>query len=253
VDSKDGATLPRPPQPARRKTWQPRGAIDSDDEDALLSPVDIPDYVINFLRGETPESIARRKREKRRRSGAKALEDGQFGRPSISDTSGQLSPPASADEEMHILPGVNEKLRRSSWRRLGREGGWRRGVGLNGLLALTVLLIGLICVVMLVTKSTGDASPGLYTVFDGSCTAASQIDWGLRALISILAIGLLGSGNYAFQVLSSPTRHEIAVAHSRRKWLDIGIPSIRNFLYISNARVLWSLLALFAVTTIQLM
>jgi hypothetical protein len=250
--SKDDGALPALPSQARRKTWQPRGAIDSDDEDATFSPVDIPDYVINFLRGETPESIARRKREKRRISGARALDARHFDQSSISDLSSPRSPPASADDEQYILPAIPEKLgRQRSWRSLTH--GWRGGIALNAILGLVVILASIICVILLVTKSGTEEGPGLYTIFESSCTTSSQVNWALRALMSAIAISLLAAANYAFQVLSSPTRAEVNLAHSRRRWLDIGIPSIRNFFYISNERAFYALLVTIAAITTQLM
>lgn len=39
---------------------------------------------------------------------------------------------------------------------------------------------------------------------------------------------LLGASNYTMQCLSSPTRAEVDAAHSKGKYLDIGLPSLRN-------------------------
>lgn len=47
------------------------------------------------------------------------------------------------------------------------------------------------------------------------------------------------------QCLSSPTRIEVDKAHAQGRWLDIGIPSIRNVRHLSRQRIkLWVLLAL---------
>ncbi len=46
------------------------------------------------------------------------------------------------------------------------------------------------------------------------------------------------------QRLSAPTRHELNEAHRKFKWLDIGVPSFRNLLYINKWRTLaWLVLA----------
>ena len=47
------------------------------------------------------------------------------------------------------------------------------------------------------------------------------------------------------QVISSPTRKEVDLAHQRGRWLDVGIPSTRNLMGISWTRiVMWGILAL---------
>ncbi|EQB43346.1 hypothetical protein CGLO_18004 [Colletotrichum gloeosporioides Cg-14] len=59
---------------------------------------------------------------------------------------------------------------------------------------------------------------------------------------------LLGASNSCAQLLSSPSRQDIDRAHSKGKWLDIGIPSVRNLRHISRRRVcLWALLFLSSI------
>jgi hypothetical protein len=258
--SREDATLPSLPGPARRKTWQPRGAIDNDDDDDdddTISPVDIPDYVINFLRGETPETMARRRREKRRRSGARALDANGLvavvaGDRYVSDKTSPASPPADAHDEQHLLSRSGEKQRRGCLQRLGQ--GWRRGIVLGAGLSMLALVVSLTLFIALVVRPGPAASShGMFPVFSGSSAASLRIDWGLRALSSTFAIGLLAAANYAFQILSSPTRSEVQMAHGRRRWLGIGVPSIRNLLYISNQRVVLSSAMLLAGLSAQLM
>ena len=50
------------------------------------------------------------------------------------------------------------------------------------------------------------------------------------------------------QVISSPTRKEVDIAHQKGRWLDVGIPSMRNLRGISWMRiVMWSILALSSI------
>jgi hypothetical protein len=50
------------------------------------------------------------------------------------------------------------------------------------------------------------------------------------------------------QVISSPTRQEVDSAHRRSKWLDIGIPSLRNLFWIKKIQVfLWAILAVSSI------
>lgn len=47
------------------------------------------------------------------------------------------------------------------------------------------------------------------------------------------------------QLLVSPTRREVNKAHNKGRWLDIGVPSIRNLRSISPIRVvIWVVLGL---------
>jgi hypothetical protein len=81
-------------------------------------------------------------------------------------------------------------------------------------------------------------------LFTGDCTTASRLDSGLHVAINFLSSLLLGASNLCMQLLSAPTRSEVDRAHHRRKWLDIGIPSLRNLRYIALERkICWGILA----------
>lgn len=50
------------------------------------------------------------------------------------------------------------------------------------------------------------------------------------------------------QVLAAPTRQEVDRAHARNRWLDIGVPSVRNLWHISPYRaVVWWILGLSSI------
>lgn len=66
-------------------------------------------------------------------------------------------------------------------------------------------------------------------------------------MINVLSTVLLSGSNYCMQVCSAPTRRDIDLAHSSAtaKWLDIGVPSLRNLKHISlRKRALWCLMGL---------
>lgn len=86
---------------------------------------------------------------------------------------------------------------------------------------------------------------GLRTLQQGSCKKTKDMSLWLHLAINALSTLLLGASNYTMQCLSSPTREEINAAHRKHKWLDIGIPSLRNLKHISRGKfLLWCLLAL---------
>lgn len=63
-------------------------------------------------------------------------------------------------------------------------------------------------------------------------------------MINILSTLLLSSSNMFMQLLLAPTRAEIDAMHKKQRWVDIGIPNLRNLRCVSkHNRVLWSILA----------
>jgi hypothetical protein len=94
-------------------------------------------------------------------------------------------------------------------------------------------------------QSNGAPTYGIGTATEGSCKAVSRWNLGLHIGINILSSAMLGASNYTMQCVTAPTREECDSAHARNRWLDIGVPSIRNLAHISRHRkILWALLAL---------
>ncbi|ORX96965.1 hypothetical protein BCR34DRAFT_173944 [Clohesyomyces aquaticus] len=59
---------------------------------------------------------------------------------------------------------------------------------------------------------------------------------------------MIGASNYCMQILSTQNREELVKAHSKRYWLHIGVPSIRNLFRIRRDRsILWLILVLSSV------
>lgn len=271
-----GGGGPERPPFARRATWDPRRIREKDVESVDQDL--IPDYVINYLRGETPEMVARRKKNEgklgeravdithqhRQHESRAGILDG------LSETSserlgfwGDDGGGAGEDEERrHILPGTGSRWKRWSGAMTGDVGsrrwkrwtaGWRAGVALNALLAGIILLVGVICLVILAAWKGKDVFKGKVVIYKGSCSTTSAIDSGVHAVINILGVVLLAGANYTFQVLSSPTREEVTAAHERKKWLEIGIPSFRNLRYVAKRRSLLAVVILLAAIFTQVM
>ena len=132
------------------------------------------------------------------------------------------------------------------WWNILRLNGWRVGVFWGMIATTLVLILNITWTIWAVT--TYGTQDGRATIFDGSCKQTKALTIGLHLAINILGTILLGASNYCMQCLVSPTRMEIDRAHSQRKWLDVGVPSIRNMLGISKRRrLLWLLLALSSI------
>jgi hypothetical protein len=117
--------------------------------------------------------------------------------------------------------------------------GWRVGALHFAAWAVVVFLINLTVTIW------GSTVRQSGILFEGDCNRVEYLNTGLHVLINVLSTVLLSGSNYCMQCLSAPTRSEVDKAHAKGKWLDIGIPSIRNIRYLSWQRIiLWTLLAL---------
>ena len=114
------------------------------------------------------------------------------------------------------------KSRRSRWPQ-----GYRFGIRCCASIVAVVLLFNVILTVFVVSK-TKLSDSGVAVVKDGDCSTTRRLNTLLHLLINLLSTLLLGASNYCVQCLSAPTRKDIDKAHAQHKWLDIGVPSIRN-------------------------
>jgi hypothetical protein len=122
-----------------------------------------------------------------------------------------------------------------------RFSGWRGGVFAS--LIVTTVVLSLNVILATVAATAWHAKDGIATAFTGNCTTAARWTTGLHLLINLLGSVLLGASNYCMQRLVAPTRKELDAAHARKKWLDIGSPSVRNLFSIGRGRAaLWILL-----------
>ncbi|KAF4458018.1 hypothetical protein F53441_172 [Fusarium austroafricanum] len=191
----------------------------------------IPDYVINFMRGETPETLARRHRI------PDSPEPGQFQRPqesqldfihSASNSPGNSRPGTPRAEREKMLVEERPQPTRSLIT------GWRAGVAVNMFLAFLILVASIVC--LAIASAQGHMSTWGSSLMEGSSTTVEGIARGIVAAVNVFAIVLIAGANYVVQILNSPTRAEVDNAHSTFKWLDIGIPSLRNMSLISSTR-----------------
>ena len=120
--------------------------------------------------------------------------------------------------------------------------GWRFSVTCGAVLASLVFLLNLITTVYVQLKH-GDDEDRRNVIFDGDCDDAKKLNTLVHLLINALSTVLLSTSNYAMQCLTGPTRKEIDAAHAKRRWLDIGVLSMRNLKSIGRKRVIiWLIL-----------
>ncbi|KAJ4267481.1 hypothetical protein NW762_003588 [Fusarium torreyae] len=191
----------------------------------------IPDYVVHFMRGETPESLARRHRI------PDSPEPGQFARPrdsqldfinSASSSPNNSRPGTPRAEREKMLLDERPQPTRSLMT------GWRAGVAANMFLAFLILVASIACLAL--ASAQGHMSSSESSLMEGSSVKVEGIARGIMAVVNAFAIILIAGANYVVQILNSPTRAEVDNAHTSLEWLDIGIPSLRNLSRISSTR-----------------
>ncbi|KAI1177666.1 hypothetical protein F4777DRAFT_187452 [Nemania sp. FL0916] len=225
----------------RSGTWNSRSILRSFDDTSSIDESLIPDYVINFLRGETPESLARKK-EARQWVERNAMITPQ--RDTL--TSSQLIEMSNPFASRTNLTG-GESSQQGGLRR--HFSGWRGGVVASTLLAFLILIVGIVGIILVAIKTK--ALPGQLAIYSGDCSAATRISIGIHAVINVFTVALLAGANYVFQVVTSPTRQEISEAHERHRWFNIGVSSLRNFANVSRLRALIGAAVLLVAVGIQ--
>ena len=139
-----------------------------------------------------------------------------------------------------------DPVARSAPRRKSRRfTGWRFGATI----AMVGALLTLVANVGIGIYGTKHRTPGLTNgsilvdLFHGDCKKAASINTYAHLLINVVSTLLLSGSNYCMQCLVAPTRADVNAAHAKMKWLDIGVPSIRNLKHLSGSRrTLWALL-----------
>ncbi|KAF9640150.1 hypothetical protein BFW01_g11956 [Lasiodiplodia theobromae] len=157
----------------------------------------------------------------------------------------------SDDDTGTLLKNSSPKSRSSFLGPLTRRmpDGWRFGVTVGAALSLCTLIanIVVIAVASAIASKNGHHS-NIATIRTGPCSDIDHIQFGIHLAINAVSTLLLGASNYCMQCLSAPTREDIDRAHGQGKWLDIGVPSMKNFSHIKSIKLLfWFLLALSSV------
>ncbi|KAJ8124488.1 hypothetical protein O1611_g9152 [Lasiodiplodia mahajangana] len=224
----------------RSGTWNSRSILRSLDDTASIDQSLVPDYVINFMRGETPESLARKREER------------QWGERNVVITPRRDTLSSHLVELGNHLASATGLSRgdgseRSDLRR--HFTGWRGGIVYNTLLTFLILVVGIISLILVVTRTK--VFSGQLAIYTGDCPTATRINIGVHVVINVFTVVLLAGANYVFQILTSPTRREVSKAHDQKRWLDIGVSSLRNFRHVSRFRAVVGAVTLLVAIAIQ--
>ena len=122
------------------------------------------------------------------------------------------------------------------------------GVLISAFAASAVLFLNIVLTIIAVSMSYqkfGGRDFSSSILYQGKCSISGNWARGLHLLINILGTIMLVASNYCMQCLCSPSRQDIEGAHAQRKWLNIGVSSIKNFRFVDRRRVvLWIVLLL---------
>ena len=122
---------------------------------------------------------------------------------------------------------------------------WHTGVLLCATSAVVVLTINVSLTIYAATNPRYNIEGRTGTLYYGSCEESKTIGLWLHLGINALSTLLLAGSNYTQQCLAAPTRNEVDAAHTKRRWMDIGVPSVRNLFWIKRERVLlWTAIGL---------
>ncbi|KAG0126946.1 hypothetical protein HOY82DRAFT_626469, partial [Tuber indicum] len=167
----------------------------------------------------------------------------------LSRGGGNKSPP------LELLTVGSESTREqctspTSLRKRARCTSWHTSVLACTTSVVVVLLINVGLTIYAATDPEYKVEGGIGTLYFGSCDRSRAIGMWLHLGINALSTLVLSGSNYTQQCLAAPTRSEIDAAHSGRRWMDIGVPSIRNLFRIKWERtLLWIVIG---VTSIPL-
>jgi hypothetical protein len=142
-----------------------------------------------------------------------------------------------------FLDGKTRKKQSTAW---WQRVGWPVGALGSATMATVALLVNL--AVLIWTLRTFQFNSGIARVFAGNCHDVERINTWVHLGINAVSTLLLSGSNYCMQILSAPTRKEVDKAHGRKKWLDVGVPSVRNLRNVAIKKVvMWWLLGLSSV------
>lgn len=122
------------------------------------------------------------------------------------------------------------------WNALGTHG-WRRTAAVNVVVILSCGLLLLGCLLANVFVHPQQSVTQGRVVFDGDCNEASRLGLVLHLIINIFSTCLLASSNFFMQVLSAPSRREVDRAHRFLVAMEIGVPSMKNFMFLSRFKI----------------
>jgi hypothetical protein len=114
--------------------------------------------------------------------------------------------------------------------------GWRNAAVVDTCLVWTLSII--LSIVLAIAYTHSEEGGQIVVIFTATCGSekSDTANTVFHLLINILSTAILASSNFFMQVLNATTREELNDSHSKKSWLDIGVPSVRNTFRISRLK-----------------
>ncbi|KAL4913092.1 hypothetical protein BDW62DRAFT_214530 [Aspergillus aurantiobrunneus] len=110
---------------------------------------------------------------------------------------------------------------------------WIKGVVICSWVLASVLSVNTLLTIIaagIAYSKNNESDFSFASLYTGKCSVVKKWSTGLHLVINILSTVMLGASNYCMQCLASPSRAEVDEAHSKRIWVQIGVPNIWNLL-----------------------
>ncbi|KAF5505945.1 hypothetical protein CGCS363_v004169 [Colletotrichum siamense] len=117
---------------------------------------------------------------------------------------------------------------------------WQKAAFGFSIAAFLTFIVNVVFVLWATATRRDTLENGIGIISEQGCAYTKKFNTGIHVVINIMSTILLAGSNYCMQCLIAPTRSDIDKAHAKEKWLDIGVPSMRNLWSISRKRrLLW--------------
>lgn len=148
----------------------------------------------------------------------------------------------------HFSPPSQAHSAISSWMKKTRtfipQTRWQKAALGFSIAAFLTFTVNVIFVLWATIARRDTLENGIGIISEQGCSCTKGFNTGIHVVINIMSTILLAGSNYCMQCLIAPTRSDRDKAHAKEKWLDIGVPSMRNMWSISRKRrLLWLLLS----------
>ncbi|KAF2145296.1 uncharacterized protein K452DRAFT_266093 [Aplosporella prunicola CBS 121167] len=157
---------------------------------------------------------------------------------------------SNPSSEKHCASQIRTIQGAWKWLQIRLPKSWRTGLILGAVLSSSVLIANIVVAIVasnIVRRETGSGL-GIAKVRKGRCANLERIELGIHLAINAISTLLLGASNYCMQCLVAPTRADVDRAHKKGEWLDVGVPSLRNFRFIAPMKlVFWLSLGLSSI------
>lgn len=148
---------------------------------------------------------------------------------------------ASPEDLGQWFPDIKEDEKSKKWRIWSSRRS--RALLVQILLIFIIFISNTTLTIFAVARYDSQAGVGL--LYQGDCTTVGNLNLWIHLLINLLSTGMLSASNYCMQLQAAPTRQNVQDAHRADKWMDIGVPSLRNLWLINRwRRLTWFVLAL---------